>query len=114
MPFPNLSASESNAINAVLTTVRLAQELRPRPAQAATTGDLAEFGVTSDLIAAAEALGFSGKVDEYQSPAGHGWTLTIRLVRDGTTWVRAFHEGLESESWREVPWTDISFATGAP
>lgn len=114
MPTPNLSASESNAINSVLTTVRLAQELRPRPAQAATTGDLVQFDVTPELISAAEALGFSGNVDEYQSPDGNGWTLTIRLVRDGVTWVRTFHEGPASEAWREVAWTNVTASTGAP
>lgn len=114
MPGPALSASEENAINSVLTTVRVAQALRDRPAQAATTGDLVQFDVTPELIAAAEELGFSGKVDEYQSGDGNGWTLTVRLVRDGVTWVRTFHEGPASENWREVPWTDATAATGAP
>jgi hypothetical protein len=105
MPGPSLSASEQNAISSVLTTIRVSQALRDHPAQAQATGDLAQFDVTLELIAAAEALGFSGKVDEYDGPSGYGWSATIRLVRDGVTWEMCHHEGPETHrahGWREV------------
>lgn len=114
MSGPTLSASENNAISSVLTTIRVAQAAKERPVEAASTSDLTALDVTQELLDAAMELGFSGKVDEYQGDGYTGWTLTVRLVRDGVTWVRTFHEGPESEAWREVAWTDVTAATGAP
>lgn len=108
MPGPNITVAEQESIDLVLNIIQDAQNQQEESRKALSTQELTDLGVPQSIVDKAIALGFNGKVEQYSSPYGFGWTFTIILERDGIRWVRTFHRGPPEENWRELDWLNTS------
>ena len=114
MPGPTLTPGEEGAIQAAIAAITDAQAARERPVQVLADDGAAivALGVPEAVVAAAGPAGFSFAVDEYDGPAGRGWTLRVSLLRDGVAWRLRHHVG--PETWRdgENGWTVVTDPRG--
>lgn len=52
---------------------------------------------------AAENMPCRVRIDVYQAPNGHGWTVTVQMIHTGQTWTRVVHMAGPQTS-RERAW----------
>lgn len=110
MAAPALTPAEESALAAAVASIAAAQAARAKPAQVVAGDDeaLVALGVPEAIVAAAGPAGFVAAVHEYKGPQGRGWTLIVRLDRDGQRWEFAHHVGPEtardeSNGWALAP-----------
>lgn len=107
MPGPTLTLSETLALDSAISAITAAQAERERPTQVLADDGAAivALGVPEQIAQSAGAAGFRFRVDEYGGPDGRGWTLRLRLTRDGQPWRFAHHVGPETYRDAENGWT---------
>lgn len=106
---PVITPAEKARLGATLSAIAAAQKPgergRFRQARSGRVDEIAALGIAAKDQDSARALGVTMRVDEYEGPYGCGWSVLLRLVRDGKTWEMCHHVG--PETWRGFIWREV-------